>query len=298
MMVFMAGATGFIGSHVLREVIERGHRVRCLVRAGSERKLDLQPDQPVEIVNGDIMTIPSLEGGMNGCDAVMNMAGIIREFPARGVTYERLHVEGVKNLVEAARGKGIKRFVHISALGSRPDAPSAYHRTKAAAEEILRESGLDYTLFRPSVVFGRNDQSVNLFADMIRRFPVFLMPGNGKSRLQPVAVESLASAAAASLEMGESLGRTYDVGGPDRLTYNELLDAIGEAIGRRVRKAHIPMGIMMSMARLFESNPRFPATRDQLLMLKEDNICDPVPFHRDFNLTPIRFRDGISAYLG
>lgn len=292
MKIFLSGGTGFVGRHVLGALLEKGHRVVVLVhkRGGSS-------ETGVEQVEGDITIPATFADALRGCEAAINLVGIIREFPARGVTFEKLHLEATRNIVDAAGKAGIKRFIQMSALGARPDAVSGYHRSKFLAEEYVRASGLDWTIFRPSIIFGPGDGFANKLAGFIRGLPVVPVIGDGAYRLQPIAAADVARCFEMALEMAETRGKTYELCGPDRFTYNELLDTIGGVLGKpNVRKLRNPLPVMMFIVPLLQRFPFFPITMDQIRMLLEENICDGT-WRETFRFEPQRFADGIARYL-
>ena len=295
--VFVTGATGFVGRAVVQALRAEGCVVRCLVRRGSER--DLVGLGAIERVEGDVMARRTLEEGVHGCHAVVHLVGIIREHPSVGVTFEGVHTRGTINVLEAATGAGASRFLHMSALGTRPGARSRYHTSKWAAEEAVRSSPLPWTIFRPSVIYGRGDQFVTMLARMIERSPVVPVIGSGRQQLQPVPVEQVAQAFARALALDGTVKQTYDVAGPEAVTLVELLDRIGMAMARRrVRKLHVPLAFVRPAARALHRVPGFPLTPDQLLMLEENNTCDPTAFFSTFNLTPVPLNVGLRAMLG
>lgn len=300
--VLLTGATGFVGSEVLRHLLARGHRVRALVRPGSRRAEASDADgqaagAAVERVAGDILDAESVRRAAQECDAVVHLVGIIRELPRRGMTFQRIHVDGTRHVVEAARSAGVRRFVHMSALGARAEATAAYHRSKFAAEELVRNSGLEYTIFRPSVIFGPRDEFINMLADLMRKAPLVPVIGDGRYRLQPVAVEDVAQGFAGALGHPRTAGETYDVGGPEAYTYLDLLRQIGETTGRRPRFVHLPLGLMRALVPYLQHLPGFPITRDQLVMLLEGNTCDSSGFYRDLAIEPTPLERGIAQYL-
>jgi uncharacterized protein YbjT (DUF2867 family) len=294
--VFITGATGFVGRAVIQALRAEGCVVRCLVRRGSER--DLHGLGAIERVEGDVMVRQTLDEGIAGCQAVVHLVGIIREHPSTGVTFERVHTQGTINVLDAATVAGVGRLLHMSALGTRAGARSRYHRTKWAAEEAVRSSPIPWTIFRPSVIYGRGDQFVTMLARMID-LPVVPVIGTGRQQLQPVPVEQVARAFALALDMESTVKQVYDVAGPDVVTMVELLDYIGAAMSRRrVRKAYVPLAAVRTAARLLHRLPGFPLTPDQLLMLEENNTCDPGPFFSTFGLTPVPLVTGLRALLG
>jgi NADH dehydrogenase len=295
--VFVTGATGFVGRAVVQALRAEGCVVRCLVRRGSER--DLRGLGAIERVEGDVTARRTLDEGITGCHAVVHLVGIIREHPSAGVTFERVHTQGTVNVLEAAIAAGVSRFVHMSALGTRPGARSRYHATKWAAEEAVRSSPLPWTIFRPSIIYGRGDAFVTMLARMIQNFTVIPVIGSGRQQLQPVPVEQVAQAFARALSLDATVKHAYDVAGPDAVTMVELLDRIGSAMARRrVRKLHVPLALVRPAARVLHRLPGFPLTPDQLLMLEENNTCDPTLFFSTFGLTPVPLNVGLRAMLG
>jgi NADH dehydrogenase len=294
--VFVTGATGFVGHALVERLCAAGHVVRCLVRRGSEAAS--RGHGAIARIEGDVVTRQGLEEGMAGCDAIIHLVGIIREHRASGITFERVHTQATLNVLEAATAAGIRRYLHMSALGTRPAAAARYHRTKWEAEEAVRASGLEWTIFRPSIIYGRGDGFVTLLASMVRRLPVVPVIGSGRQRLQPVPVEQVAAGFAGALDLPATVKRTYEVGGPEAVTMVGLLDAIGRALGRRrVLKLYVPVGVMRPLARVLHPLPGFPVTPDQLLMLGADSVCDPRPFFETFKLDPVPLAAGLERML-
>jgi len=292
MRIFLAGGTGFVGSHLRRELVSRGHTVRLLVHRRSGT-----PEPGIEPVEGDAGVPSSLAAAARGCDATINLIGIIREVPRRGTTFERLHVEATRNLLNASREAGIRRYLQMSALGTGPNASTGYFQTKYRAEEEVRASGLDWTIFRPSVVFGPKDEFVNMLAGMIKALPAMPVIGDGSYQLQPIAADDVARCFAGALELPETIGATYALCGPDRMSYNELLDCIARALGMRgVFKVRNPLGLMRLVVPVLQRLPLFPLTSDQLEMLVQGSTCDG-SWSDTFGFTPQGFEKGIRSYL-
>ena len=293
--VFVTGATGFVGRTVIQALRAEGYVVRCLVRRGSER--DLRGVGAIERVEGDVLSPQTLEEGMAGCDAVVHLVGIIREHVPTNTTFYRVHVQGTGNVVAAAASVGVRRYIHMSALGAREGARSRYHQTKWAAEEAVHACSLPWTIVRPSVIYGRGDGFVSLLVWVVRRLPVVPLIVGG--RLQPVPVEQVAQGVARALSRPSAVKQTYEVGGPDRVTLGELVDLIGKVLGRRrILKFNVPRGVVWAATRVLHRLPFFPLTPDQLLMLEEDNVCDPAPFFSTFGLAPLPLATGLRQLLG
>jgi NADH dehydrogenase len=295
MRVLVTGATGFVGNEVVKELLARGHRVRALVRPGSEAKLQVR-DRVGEVF-GDILDRETVFQAAQGCDAVIHLVGIIREFPRRGVTFERLHVEATHNAVDAAKAAGARRYLQMSALGARPEPADPYHTTNHRADEYVMASGLAWTIFRPSVIYGPGDQSINLFAKIVKSSPVYPVIGDGNYQMQPIPVWKVAKALAQALELPPTECKTYDVGGPEPLTFNEIIDTIAAVLGKKIYKLHLPVWPLRLMAGLLGGFSWFPVTTGQIRMLLEGNTCNPSFFYQDFGLEPISFKDGLKHYL-
>ncbi len=302
MKVFVTGATGFVGQEVVRQVHEAGHTIRILARDPKSAPVqELVSRYGVEVHAGNILDAATLAGGLADVTAVIHLVGIISE--AGKSTFERVHTEGTRNAVMAAQQAGVKRWIHMSALGTRPNAASRYHQSKWAAEEIVRRSGLEFTIFRPSLIYGPRDEFVRLFARIIRLSPVVPVMGSAHARFQPVPVETVGAAFARALGEPRSIGQAYDLCGTEALTLPEILDHIQAVLRRRRWKLRVPLGVARCQAallefvwgRLFGKPP--PLNRDQLIMLQEGNTGNPQPANELFGLNPIPFREGIARYL-
>jgi NADH dehydrogenase len=295
--IFVTGGTGFVGRSLVRALLASGFLVRCLVRPGSEG--DLRGFESIDRVPGDVLEPRGLVACAEGCAAIVHLVGIIREQPRRGATFERLHAQATANMLAVAKEAGVRRYLQMSALGTRPEARSAYHRSKWRAEEAVRGSGAAWTIFRPSVIFGRGDEFISLLAGLIRRLPVVPVLGDGRYRLQPIPVEQVAEGFVRALRLDKSVGQTYEVGGPQPYPFVEVLDQIGAALGRRtVKKIHIPLGAVKLTTRALGWLPFYPVTADQLAMLEEESVTDPTRFFEDFGITPEPFARGLARMLG
>ena len=302
MKVLVTGATGFVGREVVRQLHEAEQSIRILARNRAlPRVQETVSRYGAETHPGDVLDAASLDGALRGMDAVIHLVGIISEVGAS--TFENVHTHGTGNIVAAARQAGVRRFVHMSALGTRPNAASRYHQTKWAAEELVRHSGLEFTVFRPSLIYGPEDQFINLFARMIRLSPIVPLMGSPHVRFQPVPVEAVAAAFVKSLGESKSVGQTYDLCGPEALTLSELVDRVLDVLQRRRLKLQVPPGLARCQAAFLEFVFRrllrraSPLNRDQLIMLQEDNVGNPQPANELFGLKPVPLREGIARYL-
>jgi uncharacterized protein YbjT (DUF2867 family) len=292
MKVFVTGGTGFVGREILGQLLSAGHEVRALVRDGSQDKL--AGHRNLETHVGDVTDAASLVGALDGCDAVIHLVGIIREFPGRGITFKKMHVTATENILEACDEQGVRRFLHMSSNGTRENGSTGYHRTKWRAEELVRDSGLDWTIFRPSLIFGRGSEFVKMLTELIRRVPVVPVIGDGQYRMQPVSVAQVAVSFVKALAMPESIGKTYHQGGSESYTYDAILDLTGKAMGRKqVTKVHQPLFMIKPMIKMLQGFEQFPITEDQLKMLVEGNVCDPDEWAQAFGLVPISYAEGI-----
>lgn len=295
MKVFISGGTGFVGHHVITTLLDQGHNVRALVRSSSTQLPDV-----VETVIGDTRSPSTLSGAADGCDAIINLVGIIREFPARNITFRQLHTDSTAHLLETAKQSNIRRFIQMSANGTRENAQTTYHKTKWEAEKLLHQSALDWTIFRPSLIYGPQDQFVNMLAKLIKNLPLVPVMGDGNYRLQPVFVKDIARTFVDALGHPDCYGKTYHCCGSEVLTYNQLLDEISAALGKstKVRKLHHPLSLMKPIVHLMQNISLFPITSDQLTMLLEENICaDTGTWRDDFSLEPSEFSSTVRSYL-
>lgn len=302
MNVFLTGATGFVGRYVLRALVRHGHHVRCLARHLGGRLSE--EGASVEKVGGDVTEPASLRGKLDGCDAAIHLVGIIEEKPSAGVTFERIHVEGTRHVVEEARRAGIGRFVQMSANGAAPDGLTTYQTTKWRAEESVKDAGFDHwTIFRPSIIFGDPgadavEFSTRIAQTLIRPFPLLPVFGDGSYRMQPVSVEEVAEAFAQALTTEAVAQQTYCAAGPEAIRYTEVLDRITGGLGQRPKpKVPTPIFLARPMIKLLGPLGLLPISSAQFEMLISGNTCDAAAFYRDFDLEPRAFTAAHLAYL-
>jgi len=302
MKVLVSGGTGFVGRAVVRQLHAAEHEICLVVRDPlSPHARRLVKDYGVRSLQGNLHQPGSLRSACEGQEAIIHLAGIISEIRAN--TFESVHVQGTRHLVESARDAKIKKWVHMSALGARPNARSRYHQTKWAGEELVRAAGLDYTVFRPSIIYGSGDAFVNLFASLARFSPFIPLIGGGHCKLQPIAVDLAAHCFVRALEETKAIGKYFDLCGPEPLSLRELVDSILEVTRSKRIRLTIPMKLARVQACICELvfpaifNRAAPLNRDQLLMLQEDNVGDPDPAKLLFQLDQRPFREGIKAQL-
>jgi uncharacterized protein YbjT (DUF2867 family) len=287
MNVFLTGATGFVGRHMLQRLLAEGHSVHALVR--EPQKANALAREGVDLVPGDVAEGSGLDQGMQSCDAVIHLVGIILEKGSN--TFERVHHIGTRNVVEAAKRTGIRRFVQMSALGVRADGVAAYQTTKWKGEDEVRRSGIPFCILRPSLIFGEGDGFVTQMMQTMRSAPVFRpVPGDGKPRFRPIFIDDVTACFARALTAEAATNQTVDLGGADELTLNEVLAEIARCAGVRKPAVHIPIPLMVAGAAVMQKllkNP--PVTVDQLRMLREGSTCDIGPMKRIFGITPRSF---------
>lgn len=297
MNIFLTGSTGYVGKRILSTLINSNYTVSVLLRNESVNKIPDQFMPNLRIIKGDVANPDSYAGKLSDCDAIIYLPGLIREFPKRGITFKQIHFTSVKNIIDSANREGVKRFLLMSANGVKPNASTQYLRTKYDAEEYLKQSGLRWTIFRPSVIFGDENKKVKNFIsviiDLLNQMPFFVpIIGNGEYRFQPISIQNVADAFVKSLELDNSIGKIYSLCGKKVFTYNQLVDLILNLSGKKKLKLHIPTWKMKLLAKLFDKYEWFPVTHDQITMLLEENICiDKPEFFDELNIKPIYLED-------
>jgi len=302
--VCVTGASGFVGSAIVEELVRRSVAVNALVHRRNASPFGGN----VRVIRADLFDPASLDDAVRDCEAVIHLVGIIKEKPKAEITFERLHVETTRNVVESAKRIGVKRFIHMSALGARADAASDYHKTKWKAEEIVRGSGMDWTIFRPSLIHGPGGEFMRMEARWARKQapPYLFMPYfgagilglGGAGTLQPVYVLDVARAFVEAIANLKAVGRSYGLGGAERLSWPEMHRAAARAIlGRKRAVLPIPAWYGRMLAALVPGW-LLPFNRDQIVMSQEDNTCGVSDFQRDFGWTPLGFAEALKGYSG
>ena len=307
MVVLVTGATGFVGRQVVKTLLARGKEVRCLVHTpGRETVLD---QGTVDVHYGSVTDPAALRAAFYDIEAVVHLVAIIREKGSSA--FDRINVQGVRNVVTVAATDGVKMFVHVSANGAQENPQLRYLHSKWLGERVVIESGLPYTILRPSIQFGEGDEFINTLAGLIRSFPVIPLAGSGENEFQPIAVEDVAQCVASTVDDDSLVNRIIEIGGPERLTYNQILDVVAQTQGTRRLKLNLPVPLMRTIVRLMEVLlPRPPVTAEQLKMLPISNYAElntveetfgfkprPLQGHIDF-VDRVGFRDGLKMALG
>jgi len=290
--VFVAGATGFVGSHIVKKLVSHGHSVIALAHKRADEVLK---GAAVEKMEGSILDLNSLRFATKGAEAIVNAVGIIKE--VKGKTFDAIHRQGVENLITVAKENGIKRFIQVSALGTGTGIDTAYFRTKEAGEKALSASGLDWTIFRPAMIIGRGDGFSTEMLSLMKKGPFIPVIGKGDYKLQMVYIEDVAEFVAKALQMPETIGQTYCLGGPDIMTMNEVLDFLASWKGIKKPKIHVPLFVMRPVSAVMKAIlPNPPVTPDQLTMLLNFRTCDPAVASRVFGITFKPWAEAIKEY--
>ncbi len=284
-MILVTGATGFVGPKVAHALRARDLPVRCLVR--DRRRGATLESWGCELVEGDVTDRASLERAVAGCDVVVHLVAIITGRPEE---FERVMAQGTRDLVAASRGAGVQRFVLMSALGVNEQTKDLvpYFKAKWDMEHDVKSSGLEHIIFRPSFVFGRDGGVLPTFVKLARYAPVTPIIGPGTQRIQSIWVDDVAAYFAKAVDLPAAANRTFELGGPDAVTWNEFWERLKKVLGKRRPSVHVPLGLMRVQAGLIERLPGAPITRDQLKMLAAgDNTCDMGPALETFELPVI-----------
>lgn len=270
MRVLVTGATGFVGPKIVHALRAEDRDVRALVRAPA-RGARLA-GWGAELVTGDITDPASLRAAVEGCTHVVHLVAVIK---GSAGDFHRVMTEGTEHLVAAAKDAGVERFVLMSALGTSATSSDTvpYYSAKWAEEEAVKGSGLEYTVFRPSFVFGKDGGALPTFMKQVRYSPVVTVIGAGLQRSQPIWVDDVAAYVARAIDATAASNRTFEIGGPDVVDWNELYLAIAKVLGKRRRLLHVPIGVAYTGARLTQRLPGAPLSVDQVTMLQgADNV--------------------------
>src|SRR5712692_1634423 len=290
-MILITGATGYIGRHLGARLVQQGERPRCLVR-DVKRAAALLPAGQVEIAQGDTTQAATLAAALQGVDTVVHAAFITADHKqSNGNHYYETNVQGTANLIKAAQAASVTRIIEMSGLGTRPDKPGTYMQGRYLAEKMLKESGLDWTIIQPSVLFGKDAPFIKGLADLIRTAPVVPLIGGGKTMFQPIYVEDVVTVVMKVLEdPARTTGKTYTIGGPAYYSFTQVIDELLRAMHKSRIKAYAPTPFVGIGAALMEAvMPKPPLTRAAMTLFSFDNTTDLNSVERDFGFVPMSF---------
>jgi len=290
-MILVTGGTGFIGPHVVHALRAEDRPVRALVRNPSSREAQQLRSWGVELSEGDVTRPDDLRAATDGVDVVVHLVSIIAGKPQ---DFERVMSAATRDLVLAAQEAGVRRFVLMSALGTSEQTKDLvpYYNAKWAMEQVVKGSSLEHVIFRPSFVFGESGGALQQFKQLARLSPVTPIVGSGTQRIQPIWVDDVAAYFAAAIDKPDVTGRTFELGGPDVVTWNEFWGRLKKTLGVRRPSVHVPIGLMRAQAALLEKLPKPPVTRDQLTMLEAgDNVVSNDDAVRAFRLPLVPLAD-------
>jgi NADH dehydrogenase len=270
----ITGGTGFVGRHLARQLVATGHEVVLVARGEDHRDLSITTLSGITFARVGTAEVASLTDAFAGCDAVAHCAGINRELAAQ--TYQSVHVDGTANVVEAARKAGVDRVALLSFLRARPDCGSAYHESKWEAEEIVRRSGLTYTVVKAGMIYGRGDHMLDHLSHAFHTFPVFALVGRDQP-VAPLAVDDITRVLAAALTDEQLANRTVAVIGPERMTTSAAIQRVAAVVGRRPVMLRLPVWSHMLLARLFELLMVVPLVARAQVRILSESVVEALP---------------------
>lgn len=297
MSILICGGTGFLGSHIVRSLASRHLHLRVLTR-----KARTSTVADVEYIQGNVFDPASLEKAMQGCDTVINAVQFDNapfENPSKGLTYEKVDAEGTEAIVRAAKASGVKRMIYISGAGTSAEKTEAWFRAKWRAEQAVKSSGAQWTIFRPSWIYGPDDHSLNRMITMIRWSPLVSILGKGY-RIQPVFVDDVANLVAKSVDAPHTFGQIYQVGGPEALTMNEMLQCTARILRKKRMYLNIPKPVAGLLFSILEKIPGFPVTRASLDFVTMDIVIpksEQEKVEKDFQIKLVTLQEGLQTYL-
>jgi uncharacterized protein YbjT (DUF2867 family) len=290
-MLLITGATGYIGRHLISRLADQGERPRCLVRNIS-RAASILPADKVELVQGDTTQPASLAAAVQGVDTIVHAAFITADQKqSSGNSYAKTNVEGTANLIKAAKNAGVKRIIEISGLGTKPDKPGSYMQGRYLAEKMLKDSGLEWTIIQPSVLFGKDAPFIKGLSELISSAPVVPLIGGGKVLFQPIYVEDVVTVIMKTLEdPSGTTGKTFIIGGPEYYSFTQVVDELLRTMRKTRIKAPAPTVLVGVGAAVMEAVlPKPPLTRAAMTLFSFNNTTDLNSVERDFGFSPTSF---------
>jgi len=275
MRIAITGGTGFVGRHLARDLVSRGHEVVLIARGKDLRDESIYRLAGASFFSSDLSDAQELRRAFSGCEAVAHCAGINREIATQ--TYQRVHIAGTQHVVEAARHAGVRKIVLLSFLRARPNCGSAYHESKWAAEEIVRASGLDFTIFKAGVIYGRGDHMLDHLSRALYTFPIFGLVGMKEKPIRPLAVEDLVAAISASLSDARLSRKTVSITGAEEIPLGEAVRRVGQVIGRDPLYLPMPIAIQKIIAWVAERTMKIPLLSLAQLRILSEGIVESLP---------------------
>jgi NADH dehydrogenase len=276
MKIAITGATGFIGRHLARALAVAGHETVLIARGRDQRDPAIRTLEGATFVSADLSDPEPLAVAFAGCHAIAHCAGINRETATQ--TYQRVHVEGVAHVIEAARRAGVPRLLLLSFLRARPDCGSPYHESKWAAEEQVRHSGLDYTILKAGMTYGLGDHMLDHLSHTLHTLPIFATVGLREQPIRPVAVDDVVDLIVAALVHGRLSRQTIFVLGPESLRLSDAVRLVAKAVGRRVLILPAPVWFHFALARFFERTMQIPLVATAQVRMLAEGFREPAPF--------------------
>jgi NADH dehydrogenase len=292
--IAVTGSTGFVGRHLVNRLLRDNYSIRALTHRNSGENIF---ESPVRMFPSSVSSISEMATAFQNCQIVFHLVGIIAE--TKRNTFEKTVTEGTLNVVAACRAAEVKKIIYLSAMGTSENAATAYHKTKYEAEQTIINSGLEWVIFRASIIYGKDDGFLTLMSKLIKFLPFVPIFGDGQYQLQPVYIDDLTSAMAHAVSSPQASGQIIDIGGPEKLDYVTVINAIKKGLAKKRLNLHIPFGVMKPVAALMELFLKpAPVTVDQLTMLKMGNTGDLTKMRAIFGIEPVRFEDGLKKVVG
>jgi uncharacterized protein YbjT (DUF2867 family) len=298
MTILVTGATGYIGSYLVKRLVAQGERPRCLVRE-ARKAAHILPADKVELVLGNTTRPSSLTAAVEGVDTIIHAAFLTADRKqSAGNHYTETNVNGTANLIKAAREAGVKRIIEISGLGTKPDKPGSYMQGRYLVEKMLMDSDLAWTIIRPSVLFGKDAPFIKGLADLIHSSPVLPLIGGGKVMFQPIYVEDVVTVIIKVLEAPDrTTGKIYTIGGPEYYTFTQVLDELLQVMKMRRSKVYAPTPFVGIGAAVMEAVlPKPPLTKAAMALFSFDNITDLNSVEQPFGFKPSSFHQYLSEH--
>lgn len=288
-MILITGSTGFVGQNLLKSIIDKNIKVRCLVR--NKRKIN---NNKLDIVEGDLINKDSLDKATQNVNTVIHLAAMIKSSNPKD--FINININGVKNLVEACIKNKVKKIIYISSLDAGLNDTNIYGKSKKLGEDIIKNSDIDHIILRPSLIYGKNSQDIIMLTNLIKKFPFIPIIGNGKSRLQPVYVNDVCEIII-KLINSKIKNKLYYIAGEEKISMNDFVDKIASLYSKRIIKIHFPLWLLWLPLKLYGFIFRGSMNYESVKLLNKDKICDISDIKRDFNFKPISLNKGLEYTL-